>query len=87
MRKEHYRNILEDNAIPSGIHLIGPNFVFMQDNDPKHTAVVCKNYLTRQAQENILQIMAWPPQSLHLNPIEKLWNELDRQVQQTAPTS
>ncbi|KOX79110.1 hypothetical protein WN51_09920 [Melipona quadrifasciata] len=43
--KEQYLCILYDHAIPSGRRLIGKNFIFMRDNDPKHTARVCKNYL------------------------------------------
>jgi transposase len=38
MRKEQYHNILQRHAIPSGTELIGPNFIFQQDNDPKHTS-------------------------------------------------
>ena len=45
MRKEHYRDILETSAIPSGLRLIGDDFILMHDNDPKHTALLCRNYL------------------------------------------
>lgn len=38
MNKEYYHSILSRHAIPSGIRLIGPAFVFQQDNDPKHTS-------------------------------------------------
>ena len=31
--------------------------------------------------------MTWPPQSLDLNPIEMIWDELDRRVKEKQPTS
>ena len=31
--------------------------------------------------------MTWPPQSPNLNPIEMVWDELDRRVKKKHPTS
>lgn len=39
-----YHNILVHHAITSRILLVGHNFVFQQDNDPKHTSKMCTNY-------------------------------------------
>uniref|UniRef100_A0A4W5L6H5 Tc1-like transposase DDE domain-containing protein n=1 Tax=Hucho hucho TaxID=62062 RepID=A0A4W5L6H5_9TELE len=35
----------------------------------------------------VLHQMTWPPQSPDLNPIEMVWDELDRRVKEKQPTS
>ena len=35
----------------------------------------------------MLHQMAWPPQSPDLNPIEMVWDELNRRVKEKQPTS
>lgn len=37
--------VSEKDAITSGHRIIGNNFIFMHDNDPKHTTKICQNYL------------------------------------------
>ena len=45
---------------------------FMQDNDPKHTSKIGKEFLEHN------NIIWWktPPEPLDINPIENLWHEL-----------
>lgn len=48
MDKHVYHNILVRHAIPAGKRLIGKNFVFQEDNDPKHASKLCRGYLGKK---------------------------------------
>jgi transposase len=87
MRKEDYHSILQRHAIPSGLRLGGRGFVLQQDNDPKHTSNLCKNYLKSKVDDGTLKILEWPSQSPDLNPIELLWEEMDREIKKRKPSS
>ena len=68
MEGAKYRNILEENMLPSARKLkLGRKLTFQHGNYPKHTAKATLECL-RNKNINILE---WPSQSPNLNPIRK----------------
>jgi transposase len=73
-----YCDILERTLLPFIQEKFPPpsSYRFMQDNDPKHTSCVAKDFFTSKS------INWWrtPPESPNMNPIENLWHELKEYI-------
>lgn len=80
MDKHKYLDILKENLMPSAISMgTERSFKFYQDNDPKHKARVVQEYLLY----NSPKVLQPPPQFPDFNPIENIWDNLNRTIRTT----
>jgi transposase len=77
-----YIEMLENYLLPFINSLENENeYTFQEDNAPIHTANIAKKW----KKDNNIESLPWPAQSPDLNPIENLWDELDRKVRNHKP--
>lgn len=85
--KEEYNKILNTQMLPSAKSLFrrryAKTWIFQEDNDPKHTAKVNKEWIKKKG----IRRLDWPAQSPDLNPIENLWSILDQRCKNRKPAN
>lgn len=83
MNGPKYTEIVQNVMLPHAKSKMAKNWLFQQDNDPKHTSKVAKDCFKSKK----IKVLEWPSQSPVMNPIEHLWEELDMQVRLKNNTS
>lgn len=81
MDAKEYACILHENLSASATKMGLNEFIFQQDNDPKHTSRVAKEYF----EENEIELLDWPAQSPDMNPIETLWSIIKEKLVDFIP--
>jgi hypothetical protein len=76
MDRFRYCEILQNHMLPYAKRNLARNWIFQQDNDPKHTSAHLKKLFTSKK----ITVLEWPSQRPDVNPIKHLWGELDRRI-------
>ena len=84
MTGRSYREILENHLLKS-VENLGMNhdWIFQHNNESKHRVAIIANWLNR----NGVKRLHWPSFSPDLNPIEHLWDKVERQLMKKQPKS
>lgn len=81
LNSDRYIELLEKYLIPFLNSLGVENHIFQDDNAPCHASNKTKNW----KEDNLVERLPWPAQSPDLNPIENLWDELEKKIRKHRP--
>ena len=78
-----YQHILR-NIMVSSVRILYPKGIIhlQQDHSSIHDSCVVQEWLSRQAD---VELLDWPLQAPDMNPIENMWSEVKRTMQETWP--
>lgn len=84
MDQQKYASVLADHVHPY-MQIVFPqqDGIYQQDNATCHTARSVRAWFEEHQDE--FTVLPWPPNSPDLNPIENLWDHLDRVVRAMDP--
>ncbi|MCW3101274.1 MAG: transposase-like [Chthonomonadaceae bacterium] len=84
---KYFTRILDDNLLASADLLFTESprqqWWLLQDNAPSHRAGVAKTWLHNHG----ISCLDFPPYSPDLNPIENLWQHIEKRVEERAPNT
>ena len=72
-------DILDKTLVPFIERMYPAGHNFMQDNDPKHTSVMAREWM-----EKCINWWKTPAESPDVNPIENLWHELKEYIRRKS---
>src|SRR5687767_9771221 len=76
-----YVSILQNQLLSAAQNMYRRNWRLQQNNDPKHTSRVVKEFIA----ENEINVIDWPSNSSDLNPIENMWQIIKDNVEKRMP--
>ncbi|GBM84291.1 hypothetical protein AVEN_59607-1 [Araneus ventricosus] len=84
MKAANYLNIIADQLHPYMVFVFSTgNGIFQQDNAPCHKAQIVLEWFEEQTDE--FHLMSWSPNSRDLNPMEHIWDVMERQLRAQTP--